>query len=746
MARIHNLSGNAAEDSPHEVMVFDTETVTRAQGADELLTLRCWSAMIRRRHGRDLSRPRMETASGTGVAGVAQYIDKVVRTSPCLWVYAHNLSFDLATTQLPLHLIDLGWTITQHNLASDAPWAMLRKGGRSLRLVDSHSVLPLPLATIGAMTGIDKPALPGEHDPIEVWQQRCDADVQITMDALISCMDWWDEHQLGHWSITGAQTGWNCYRHLCVTRRGQAPVVPRGPQSGVYTMTGDGHVVIDPDPDARAFERSTLYQGRRDAWKAGLQPAGDYAELDMVRAHLSVACELPLPCRRGNPFENLPVDSPYLDRPLIGIIARVTLRVRDPRYPWRLGTRIIHPAGLVTTTLAGPEIKAARERGELVAIGAGWLYRLSYHMQPWALWVEQLLTGHGAPLPAAVRIMVKNWSRAVFGKWAGRTSHQVLAGTCAEQGWRAEHGRDAATGAPATILHMRGTMSITIRDLECDDSFPAVLSYIQSYVRVALSDAIETVGGGRMVACSTDSVTVRTDGNRPGDTPAWSGISGDLQAQGRAEEVCRRLGERGWPFRWSVKGRGRVLDVLSPQHVSMDGVRKYSGVPAGAKKVGPKSYTFHTWPKLGRQMQLGHGAGFVREARTITYSAPLIPRYVAADGCTAAPAVYLNPDDTHTVTAPAPGGCAHHGSPWIDEQYPGLVGGRGLGAGDREGSGLHNLDDPVEQGCAGRFGLGHVVVPHLAGEVVDLLVGGDAQDGVRGDVVEVGGGHGYQRP
>lgn len=679
MARIHNLSGNAVEDSPHEVMVFDTETTTRPRGQDELLTLRLWSAQIRRRHDRNPSRPRQEKAAGDGALELAEYLDRTVKTTPCLWVYAHNLSFDLAVSRLPLHLIDLGWTITQHNLASDAPWAMLRRGNKSMRLVDSHSVLPLPLAAIGDLVGVPKPALPAQDDSRQAWQERCDADVEITMRALIQAMDWWDENKLGHWSITGAQTGWNSYRHMCVARKGERAPLARGPRDGTYTMTGDGHVVIDPDPDARKFERATLYQGRRDAWKAGLQPAGDYAELDMVRAHLTVARELPLPCRRGQPFDHLPNDSPYLDRPLIGLIAEVTLRTGQPRYPWRLGPRIVHPAGYYTTVLAGPEIKAARERGELVAIGKGWFYRLSYHMQPWAMWVEGLLAGGEHHMPPAARIMVKGWSRAVFGKWAGRTSHQVMTGTCGEQGWRAEHGRDAATGAPATVLYMRGTVSITIRDLEADDSFPAVLSYVQSYVRVALSEAIDAVGAGRMVACSTDSITVRTDGRQPGDTPVWRGLTDHQDPTVRAQLLTQVLASEGFPFQWAVKNTSRSISVLSPQHVTMGGNRKFSGVPAGAEKTGPKSYAFHTWPKLGRQMQLGLADGFLRERRTITYGAPLIPRYVAADGCTAAPTVYLKADASYSVQGPPAGGCTPHGQPWADEQYPGLVGGRILG-------------------------------------------------------------------
>jgi hypothetical protein len=676
MANIHNLSGNAKEDSPHEIIVVDTETRHTVSGDSEVHRIRLWCALVTRRHGKNPSRPRQVPGHGRSPAQLAEFIDSQVKTQPAVWVYCHNLSFDLAVTQLPLALMDLGWTMTQHNLASDAPWAMLRNGNRSMRLVDSHSVLPAPLAQIGERIGVPKPPLPAQDDDESVWFARCWSDVEITTEALVQCLDWWDEHKLGHWSITGPQCAWNSYRHRCVRRKDGPPVLPRGPRDGGYTVRGDGHVVINPDPVARVFERATLYQGRRDAWRAGRLPDGQYAEVDMQRAHLTVAAELPLPCKRGIAFEYLDNDSPYLDRPMVGIIAEVTVRTTSARYPLRLGGRILHPAGTFTTTLAGPEIREARARGELVCIGAGYFYSMSYHMQPWALWLEQLLAAEGEPVPPAVMIMLKGWSRSCFGKWAGRTSHQVLSGSSNVIGWTAEHGVYAATGAPCTILHMRGTMSLTVKDIECDDSFPAVLSYVQSYVRVALNRAIDRIGEHRVVTCSTDSVLVDCGPARPADGPVWAGIERGADGRAVGEQLCLALTAGDFPFRWALKAVGRVVDVLSPQHVTMDGDRKYSGVPKGAEKTRPKEYTFYTWPKLGRQMEIGGTAKYVRERRTVTFKVPLIPRYVAADGCTAAPRVELGKDGMHHHLPPYRGGCAHHGQPWADEQYPGLIGGR----------------------------------------------------------------------
>jgi len=671
---IHNLGPNSNETSPHEMVILDTETRTHAAADDEVHALRCWSAQLRRRHGRNPSRPRRVAAGGDKPQQIAAWIDSLVKTSPTVWVYAHNLSFDLAVTRLPVHLAALGWAVTSHNLASDAPWAMMRQGNRTLRLADSHSVLPVGVAQLGELAGTPKLPLPTDEDPIEVWQERCESDVQITADALEQLMDWWDQGGLGHWSVTGPRTGWNAMRHRCVKRPGMAPIVHRGASGSSFVQHGDGHVVIDPDPAARKFERDTLYQGRREAWRVGVQAVGDYGEMDMRAAHLTVARELRLPCRRGVAFDSLDVDSPYLMGANVAAIARVVVDTALPRYPLRVRGGIVHPVGRFETVLAGPELADARERGELVSVGAGYFYRLSYHMQPWADWLTGVLQEDGQDVPPAAMVAAKGWSRSVPGTWAARTSRVVLEGTSPVDGWSATHGIYAGTGESCSIVHLNGRMQISLRDQEGDDSFPAVLSFIQSYVRVALNRAVDAVEPWRLVACSTDSVLVDMTGGAEQLGTGLPVARFNEGAKVRAARLAGALTKLGEPFEFRVKGTAALVEVLSPQHVRLDGDRRYSGVPKGAVEVEHNVFRFHTWPKLGRQMEIGERRGFVRQLRPVDLRGVTVARYVAGCGCTAAPRADMGRDGVTVLLPPAGWGCYRHEQPWEDRQWPGLPG------------------------------------------------------------------------
>lgn len=671
--RIHNLGPNSRESSPHQVIVVDTETRWHTTDEAELHTCRLWEAATARRHGKHPSRPRLEHAGGWDGLDLAAWIDSQVKTDPVAWLYAHNLGFDLAVTRLPVLLGEVGWVTTSHNLASDAPWAIMKKGGRTLRLADSHSLLPAPVAQIGERLGIPKPPLPAGDDSDEAWRFRCRGDVKITLQAMLDLMDWWDQHQLGHWSITGPRTGYNAMRHRCVKRPGYDPAPQQVGDGGRILQHGDGHVVIDPDPDARRFERDTLYQGRREAFKVGVQPRGVYVELDMQRAHLTVARTRRLPCRRGVGFSSLEVDSPYVMGENMAVIANARIKTETARYPVRTRYGIIHPTGEFWTVLAGPELAEARDRGELQEIGAGYYYRMSWHMQPWANWAEQVLKNSGKEHPEAAVIAVKGWSRSVPGIWAARTSRVIEEGTSPVTGWHAEQAYDLDRKAPTTIVHMQGKMQVLLRDLEADDSFPAVLSFIQSHVRVAMGRMMDRVPDYRLLTCSTDSILIDSSGWEPGQHKRLH--RGQLTGLGLADaaDLVAYLEGAAEPFTMTVKGTAADVRILSPQHVRMDGGRKYSGISAGADEVERDKFRFMTWPKLGSQMALSVPHGYVRPVRTVDMTHLTVPRWIYECGCTHAPELGIGQDGKH-LTAPAHQVCTRHPDRYLNrEQHPALT-------------------------------------------------------------------------
>src|SRR3981081_4156129 len=143
--RIHNLPHNSSERVPGRCLFFDTETRPSFDAGEERHTLRLWHAELVERRGPSRKKPRADAWSGHTAEQLAAAVEDACRYGETLWLWAHNLGFDLAVTQLPLVLVARGWEIGQHALTGPSPWIRMRQGRRSVTMVDSVSWLPVAL-------------------------------------------------------------------------------------------------------------------------------------------------------------------------------------------------------------------------------------------------------------------------------------------------------------------------------------------------------------------------------------------------------------------------------------------------------------------------------------------------------------------------------------------------------------------------------------------------------------------------
>jgi hypothetical protein len=671
LTRPHWLRENAGERTPSRIIVLDTESRLLETEPREVHGLRCWVARGIVRDPQQSKVTECAQFEGDDAREIAGLIERTVKSGKPWRLFTHNLSFDLGLTKLPLLLIAAGWELGVNNLAADQPWAYFKRKSKGLWLNDSWGWLPVSVEKLAQLQGRRKPKLPADTDDEETWLNRCRADVEIQADALLALMAEWDRRRLGVWSITGPASGWNTFLHF---PRREFP--NRKGASLIHTETPHEHwkqdrVLIVPDAQARAFERTALYSGRRDVWAVGRLRGGPWAEVDLKTAHLTICATLPLPYRRWAAFDSLALDDWRLGTDAAGLIAECQVRTDSPRYPLRTTGAILHPVGQFATVLAGPEILEARRRGDLLSIGRGYGYHLGHQMQEWAQWCLAILNDTEDAIEPMLKVAVKGWSRSVPGRWAMTHTRAIEQGPSHVEGWAYEQVTIGDPPRRGSIFHLAGQWTESISDEEADDSFPAVLAYIQSYCRLALNRLLDALPAGAVASCNTEGAWAQQS--------ALDGLAVLRLAEAWQETISRsphdvalaELGRHAAPLTVQIKQTARRLEVLSPQHIRADAERQFSGIPRAAVEAEPDAYTFHTWPKLKGQIEKGDPRGYVRERRTVRLPAVPVSRWAFEDGVCEPVAVAWSPETGNVIQPPSDELLRRHG-PLRSLQHPAL--------------------------------------------------------------------------
>lgn len=607
---VHHLRENAREWSPARCVFFDTETHSRPTPTGTVDTLRLWTARTVDRKPSSGGKDRTSVERGLTAATLADYLEWTANDNRSPWVYAHNLGFDLTVTALPRVLARRGWHVTSATMGGKSVNMRLAKDRRGMTLVDSWTWLPVALDEIGNSLGIDKLPLPTPDATEAEWFARCERDTDILTEAMIGLMDWWDRAKLGNWSVTGASTGWNAYRHN-----------PNTPP-----------VTIHPEPIIVAEDRRYVNGGRRATWLLGKQTAGPYVELDIEAAYPTVALNFPLPKHHRAPFASKPVDTWEVGSERWGLAARCLIRTTEPCVPVKWKGTTFYPVGEFWADLVGPDIAEARDNGRLLRIGPGRVHQLSYHMRPWARWVLATAKGQTPGAPPVAAIAAKHWSRSTIGKWASRAWVTTELGPAPDSGWSYSDAWDSTNQCRAAVQDIDGRRFIVSAGGDPENAYPAVFAWVESHVRVALNRVITVVGEGALLSANTDGMVAAAHllctPESGGSQIAPAGLRGSGRVTWALDAANATLG----PLNLRQKGSSGTVTVLGPQHVQVGPQRRFSGIPSGAEVIAPETYQWHTWPGFASQLADGMHGEYRRDRRTVKVTGPFPSGWALDDG------------------------------------------------------------------------------------------------------------------
>ena len=586
--RPHWLAPIGAGGTPGTVVSFDTETQVTVRAGAEVLTLRCWDAVLRQRNRPAPPQTIITPMAGESSLELCELLEAAAELDGDAWAFAHNLGFDLTVTSLPMMLTERGWESDFVNIGDESCVFTLRRDGCKLTITDTWSWLRCSLGQAAGDVGMRKTRLPQEDDGLAEWHARCKHDVEILDQLLSSLLDWWDQAGSGNFGVTGAACGWR-------TMRARVPAKT---------------ILVGADGARTRLERAGVFGGRKEVYRVGRITGRMIEDWDLVSAHLTTVANLPLPCRPLRRRELPPTLDPLDPVENTGVVARVEITTSTPCAPVKIGEETWWPVGTFRTVLTTPELAQVLQLAERVqVIEAAW-YRTGDHLQEWARWCQQLVAGADPTAPRVVQRVAKGWGRSVPGRFAMRTAHLIGEREATHLGWALESGHDLDTGDPIEIITYGGVERTFRKDQDGQDIFPAVLAWVEGYVRAAMSSVIAARG-------ISDLLQVNTDG--------WWEIR-----QGRESPDPATMAP--WPYVAARKATSRDVTIIGPNHVNTSSERRLAGVPKDAQVRLDGSYAWHDWPGLRWQLQFSRPGEYTRPGREMMLQDHYCRRWVLAGG------------------------------------------------------------------------------------------------------------------
>lgn len=558
----HYIKRNDTTRVPRSIIVLDTESrETRVRGGHEQKWRLGVAWFLKGRKGR-VAKERTDVFDTPDALweAVSDHCGQSGRT--VLW--AHNLGYDARISDTFRILPALGWSLVAHNIAPRGTWLVWKRDRANLTMVDSASVWPVTLATIGKWFGLAKTDLPAQDAPDAEWVARCQTDVLILRTAIMTYLDWLETADMGNWQLTGAGQSWSAYRHRFMTHQ----------------------LLVHGDEDALAAERRAMWTGRCEAYWRGTIGYQEVQEWDLETAYARVAYDTSVPVKLVGP---MPARYPWrdiLDNPDLALLAEVTISTDVPTVPTMDDGRILWPVGTFDTTLWDCELQAAIEDGAEVTVHRAWLYHAKPALRDWAQWIMDGLHATADDVPLWRKAILKHWSRALVGRFAMRYSTWEPWGRMPELGAERRTLIDDIEGSTYDVMHVGADLWRESGTVEWAQSMPAITGYVMAACRIRLWRIVQQMPSGSVLYIDTDSMLL---------TDSWKCA---------INELCQLSTGEGLRLKQSWHG----FSIMGPRQIITGERVRMAGVPILAQRVGRHDFAGSVWESLDGALRAGRPA------------------------------------------------------------------------------------------------------------------------------------------
>lgn len=478
------------ERIPKHLIFFDTETWVKHIDKGHVEFPFRLGVLIYVELRKDLSIKHRIIHNFMSIHEFTDILQQYERKKRSIYVFAHNIGFDVRALQLPTTFNTMGM-VSEPPIINERTfiWSV-KQNSCSFVFLDTANFGVHSVDQLGKDLGFDKLSVDFDNVTDADLIVYCTRDVEILEKFVINYLTFIQDNNLGSFKRTLASQSLTAFRHRF--------------------MYNPPH--IHCNELALSVERNGYHGGRVEIFrKENFDiPPYYYLDINSMYPHAMVSHDLPVELLGYT--ENVPLNylSPRLSN--FYVIADVTLDCDEPLYPLIKDHKLIFPIGKFRTTLYQPELEYAHTHGHIKQIHRCNVYKPGRLFDQYVDFFYHAKREYTEKGLSAYRLIAKLFQNSLYGKFGQLDPKREHIADIEDNGvWRLPI-YNANTGEHFQQICWYGAVYNETKEGETSLSCPSIAGAITARARFYLYTLINKANKNNVYYCDTDSLIVNSEG------------------------------------------------------------------------------------------------------------------------------------------------------------------------------------------------------------------------------------------
>lgn len=484
----HYMRDSKQKQMPSRCLFLDTETNQKETDFEIYHTMKmCWVCYALRKPKIGYTKKEWKYFEDTKL--LWEYIEILALQGPDLYIFGHNIFFDLQSSGFFKYFTSWGWVLDFTYLKGLTYILTLKKNKRRLKILSTTNFFNFGLKDIGKMVGLAKGEVDFQTSSNEELSEYCKRDVEILVEAMSQYFSFLEANNLGNFGLTKSSQAMIAYRHRFMRQK----------------------IGIHEEEDVIALERRAYTGGRVEAFRLGKVEGSPFISLDINSMYPYVMRQNPCPIRLVGVVENAELQHTYELLSAFCIIADVRLKTDQPIYPKRHKNKLIFPVGVFHTTLCTAALKEALIRNHVLSIQKLAIYEKSNIFREYVDFFYNLKLKYGEEKNYVYRTMTKFFLNSLYGKFGQKQPIITTKRDITYDGYYRKETINLQTGETEVVTKLLNMLIIQYGEKSAKNSMVAIAAHITEYSRMLLWSIMEGIGVDKVLYVDTDSVKIRKE-------------------------------------------------------------------------------------------------------------------------------------------------------------------------------------------------------------------------------------------